>query len=37
MISFFHHTYIFNINVKYTLHLVQLIIQMDSRDTKEKL
>ena len=31
------HTYIFNINVKYTLHLVQLIIQIDRQDTKEKL
>ena len=31
------HSYIFNINVKYTLHLVQPIIQINSQDTKEKL
>ena len=31
------HSYIFNINVKYTLHLVRLIIQMNIQDTKEKL
>ena len=31
------HSYIFNINVKYTLHLVRLIIQMNRQDTKEKL
>ena len=36
-ISFWHHSYIFNINVKYTLHLVPLIIQMNRQNTKEKL
>ena len=36
-ISFWHHSYIFNINVKYTLHLVQPIIQINRQDTKEKL
>ena len=36
-ISFWYHSYIFNINVKYTLHLVQPIIQIERQDTKEKL
>ena len=36
-ISFWHHSYIFNINVKYTLHLVRLIIQMNRQNTKERV